>query len=141
MLWIIEYAIYSIIIVFLADKIYNFIQNNNGNYNGVYERKIINDNKENKIKELNRKEDEKEKKVTFSTIDEKFGNANLTENEHELMEDELNKLFEESIDNSNISKDNTSNDIDLLISSCTLSNISQSELIETSNILDLPINN
>ena len=57
------------------------------------------------------------------------------------MEDELNKLFEESIDNSNISKDNTSNDIDLLISSRTLSNISQSELIETSNILDLPINN
>lgn len=141
MLWIIEYAIYSIIIVFLADKIYNFIQNNNGNYNGVYERKIINDNKEYTIEALNRKEDKKEKKVTFSTIDEKFGNAILTENEQELMEDELNKLFEESIDNSNISKDNTSNDIDLLISSCTLSNISQSELIETSNILDLPINN
>lgn len=141
MLWIIEYAIYSIIIVFLADKIYNFIQNNNGNYNGVYERKIINDNKEYTIEELNRKEDKKEKKVTFSTIDEKFGNAILTENEQELMEDELNKLFEESIDNSNIGKDNTSNDIDLLISSRTLSNISQSELIETSNILDLPINN
>ena len=141
MLWIIEYAIYSIIIVFLADKIYNFIQNNNGNYNGVYERKIINDNKEYTIEELNRKEDKKEKKVTFSTIDEKFGNAILTENEQELMEDELNKLFEESIDNSNICKDNTSNDIDLLISSRTLSNISQSDLIETSNILDLPINN
>ena len=141
MLWIIEYAIYSIIIVFLADKIYNFIQNNNGNYNGVYERKIINDNKEYTIEALNRKEVKKEKKVTFSTIDEKFGNAILTENEQELMEDELNKLFEESIDNSNIGKDNTSNDIDLLISSRTLSNISQSELIETSNILDLPINN
>jgi len=105
MLWLIEYIIYSIIIVFLIDKVYHFLQNNNG----VYEIRTLNKSKGN----VEWKHYEKQKENNY-----KMDSHIPLQNE---MEDELNKLF------LNDSKE---------INNDTITNY---EKIESSNILDLPV--
>lgn len=102
MVWAIEYIIYSIIIVFLIDKVYNFLQNNNG----VYETRIIKNSPGN---------------VEWKHYDKQ------NENDHNeitqpVMEEELNKLFQSD------ENEMKSNKI-----------VHEQKIIESSNILDLPI--
>ena len=106
MLWIIEYIIYSVIIVFLIDKVYNFLQNNNG----VYEIRTLNKSQEN----IEWKHYEKQKENNCK-IDSQLP-------QQIEMEDELNKLF------INDNSKELNNEI-----------VTNYAKIESSNILDLPI--
>ena len=74
MLWILEYIFYSILIIFLIDKIYYFIQNNNGCSNPG--ERIVNNTTNNFKKDI------PIQKMTFEDI---------SKND---MENELNKVFQ-----------------------------------------------
>lgn len=102
MVWAIEYIIYSIIIVFLIDRVYNFLQNNNG----VYETRTIMKSPGN----VEWKQYDKQKENDHNEITQP------------VMEEELNKLFQSD------ENEMKSNKI-----------VHEQKIIESSNILDLPI--
>lgn len=128
MLWLIEYVVYSIIIVFLLDKIYDFLKNNNG----VYESRIVNDSQRNmelqnsnnsgKIHDthISQQKQYQNQKNNYPQYTEQ---SQQSQQSHQIdMENELNKLFQ--TDGSDIQCEATHS----------------TTLIESSNILDLPVN-
>ena len=131
MLWLIEYVVYSIIIVFLLDKIYDFLKNNNG----VYESRIVNDSQKNmelqnsnnsgKIHDthISQQKQYQNQKNNYPQYTEQSQQSQQSQQSHQIdMENELNKLFQS--DGSDIQGELTHS----------------TTLIESSNILDLPVN-
>ena len=141
MLLIIQYIFFSIIIVFLIDKIYNFVQNNNGIHNKMSRQEFMD-------KETNRINNDKNNsqlsnRITSNVEDKINKNTTLSLNDQIIMERELNKIFSTKDDvtdviSSNISSNSSSND-NSLNGIHSDNSIDNHKLIETSNIFELPI--